>query len=270
MAVRTDTLQANIHTHDFNSLEQYSLFMGGLNVNHDSLVQYDPLKTGFGRIFMTRKPTFLDQLIPDKLKKFKHIIEYANTGVNGLNNITVDFEAIQGGYVGKQFEIPMIAKDDTNSITIKCYEFSGSPIREVLHMWVTGVLDIQSGFSHYHGVDLPVNQANHTAEFIYLNTDQSGKRIEYACFLANCFPKEIKEDHFNYDAGQHALVPLDLEFTCTKYVSPQINAVAIKLLDKYNILMNYLDYNSGFRLADVDNMPAPSLKADQVGLDQQW
>lgn len=267
---RTDTLQSNIHNHQFDSLDQYSLFMGGLNVTHDSLLQYDPLKTGFGRLFMVRKPTFLDSLMPAQLKKFKHILEYANIGVNGINNISVDFEPITGGYVGKSFEIPMIAKDDTNTITIKTYEFSGSLMREVLHMWVTGVMDIQTAFSHYHGVDIPVHQANHTAEFIYLVTDQTGKRIEYACHLANCFPKDIKEDHFNYDAGQHSLVPLDIELTCTKYVSPQINEKAKQLLDKYNILMNYLDFNSGFKTKDVNALPSSNIRKDQIGQDKDW
>lgn len=270
MASIGSTIQSNIKTHDLDSLDQYSLCLGGLNVTHDSLLQYDPLKTGFGRIWMVRKPVFLDSLIPQKVKKFKHVLEYANTGVNGINNITVDFEAFQGGYVGKQFEIPMIAKDDTNSFTIKTYEFSGSLCREVLHMWVTGVMDIQTGFSHYHGVDIPVQQANHTAEFIYAVTDQTGKNVEYACFLANCFPKDIKEDHFNYDSGQHALVPLDIEFTCTKYVSPQINEKAKQLLDKYNILMNYLDFNSGFKTKDVNGLPSSSLRDDQIGKDTEW
>lgn len=267
---RSDTFQSNIHTHDFDDITKYALFMGGLNVTRDSLLQYDPLKTGFGRLFMIRTPLFLESVIPTKLKKFKHILEYANTGVSGINNITVDFEQIQGGYVGKQFEIPMIAKDDTNAITIKTYEFSGSLMREVIRMWISGVMDLQTGFSHYHDVDLPVNQANHTAEFIYINTDQTGKRVEYACHLANCFPKECKADHFNYDAGQHALVPMDIEFTCTKYESPQINEKATQLLNKFNILMNELDFNCGFKSSDVNKLPASTLRADQIGQDKDW
>ena len=267
---RSETFQSNIHTHQFNNLTNYSLFLGGLNVTHDSLLQYDPLVTGFGRLFMTRKPTFLDALQSEKLRKVKHILEYANTGISGINNTTVDFENITGGYVGKQFEIPMIAKDDSNKLTIKTYEFSGSPIREIMELWITGVMDKQTGFAHYHDVDIPIHQANHTAEFLYCVTDRTGKRVEYACYFANCFPTEVKVDHFNYEAGQHALVPLDLEFTCTKYESPQVNEKAKQLLNKYIILMNSLDFNSGFKTKDVNNLPASNLRKDQVGQDKDW
>ena len=129
-------------------------------------------------------------------------------------------------------------------------------------MWITGVIDMQSGLGHYHDVDLPISQANHTAEFIYLVTDRSGKNIEYACQLCNCFPTDIKVDHFNYDAGTHAVVPMDVEFTCTKYESPQINSVASQLLAKYNILRNHLNFSGGI---DTSDMPSSTLK--DVGYD---
>lgn len=253
------TFQSNIHTHDMNSITDYALFLGGLNVTRDALLQYDPLKTGFGRVFMIRKPIFVDNKIPEQMKKFKHVLEYANTGVNGNNDITMNFNPMQGGYTNKQMEIPNIATDDTNSITIKTYEFSGSLMREVIQYWINGVSDINSGLSHYYcdgtpndvNYGLPICQANQTAEFIYVVTDQSGKNVEFAALYANCFPKTIKLDHFNYESGEHNLVQLDIEFTCSRYMSPQINEKAKQLLTKYNILMNSLNFNSGYTDADL-------------------
>jgi hypothetical protein len=242
-----------------NSITDYALFLGGLNVTRDALLQYDPLKTGFGRVFMIRKPIFVDNKIPEQMKKFKHVLEYANTGVNGNNDITMNFNPMQGGYTNKQMEIPNIATDDTNSITIKTYEFSGSLMREVIQYWINGVSDINSGLSHYYcdgtpndvNYGLPICQANQTAEFIYVVTDQSGKNVEFAALYANCFPKTIKLDHFNYESGEHNLVQLDIEFTCSRYMSPQINEKAKQLLTKYNILMNSLNFNSGYTDADL-------------------
>ena len=245
------TIQTNIHNHTYDGLTDYALFLGGLNVTHDVLQNYDPLKTGFGRIFMIRKPTFVDELIPDKMKKFKHILEYANTGVSGLNDASVNFESIRGGYVGKSFEVPMTVSDDTTTFTIRTYEFSGSPLREVIHFWINGVSDLQTGLSHYYGLDLPVNQANHTAEFIYVCTDQTGKEIEYACMFANCFPKNIDTDRYNFTAGEHSIVEMNIEFSCTKYESPQINEKAAQLLAKYQVLMNSLDFHSGYTNKDL-------------------
>ena len=54
----------------------------------------------------------------------------------------------------------------------------------------------------------------------------------------------------------HAVVPMDVEFTCTKYESPQINSVASQLLEKYNILRNHLNFNGGIT---ADDLPASTL-----------
>ena len=160
------TIQNGIHRHTDNDLTNYALFMGGLNVTHDVLTHYDPLRTGYGRLFMIRQPVFLSKNIPSQLKKFKHILEYGNTAVQGINDINVNFNSITGGYVGKSFEIPSVATDDTNSFTVNCYEFSGSPIREVIHTWINGTTDLLTGLTHYNGESIDKTQANQTAEFI--------------------------------------------------------------------------------------------------------
>ena len=249
MAVKT--IQSNIKQHN-EDMTKYALFLGGTNVTNEVLTAYDPLKTGYGRIFMVKKPLFLEKTIPTQLKKFKHILEYGNTAVQGLNDVSVDFNTIQGGYVGKSFEIPSVAKDDTTSFTINVYEFSGSPVREVVHSWINGTSDLLTGFAHYNGCDKSVKriQANQTAEFIYVNTDNTGENIEYACLLANCFPRGINTDVFNYTQGEHQIVETDLQFSCTKYESIQINKVAQALLNKYKILTNSLNFYSGYNPND--------------------
>ena len=103
-----------------------------------------------------------------------------------------------------------------------------------------------SGLATYHGAissNMQVQQSNHTAEFIYVSTDRSGKEVEYACMFANCFPKSVKESHFDYDAGTHNLVPIEVEFSCVKYESIPINYYAKQLLNKFQILSNHLNFN---------------------------
>lgn len=252
MATDISTIQSGIKQHEKDDLTKYALFLGGTNVTHEVLKNYDPLKTGYGRLFMIRKPIFLDNTIPNKMKKFKHILEYGNTAVQGINDVTVNFNQITGGYVGKSFEIPSTATDDTNAFSVNVYEFSGSPIREVIHTWINGTTDLLTGLAHYNGdqsLDSKI-QANQTAEFIYVSTDNTGMEVEYACLLANCFPKTIKNDHFNYTSGEHNLVEYNIEFTCTKYESLQINKVAKSLLSRYRILANSLNFFSGVNSND--------------------
>lgn len=264
----TLTLQSNIKKYKGQNMEKYSLFMGGLNVTNRALAQYDPLKTGYARLFFVHMPEFMKALMPTETKQIRHLLEYGFVGVDGIQNLTLDFDSITGGYAGRAFEVPVVAKDDTNSLTVKLYEFAGSPVREYLNMWITGIADPYTGFGTYHGLVDPklcgqygvsekfnYSQQNHTAECIYLQTDPTGltDNIEYACLLTNMVPKMSKVDHFNYDSGQHPLVQVDVEFTATKYESPQINQVAKGLLTKYDVMKDYLKFHSGYTLDQINN-----------------
>lgn len=246
------TIQSNIKSHNNDDLVNYALFAAGVNATRDVLTNYDPLITGYGRLFMVRKPVFLDKTIPTRLNKFKHILEYGNTSVSGLGNIDVNTAQMTGGYAGRAITLPTGAEDGTTSFTVRVYEFSGSPIREVIYSWINGSNDILTGLTHYNGApaDLPRSMANQTAEFIYIATDKTGRNVEYACQLANCFPTSLAEDHFNYEAGSHELVQLDIPFTCVKYESININKVAKALLDRYRLLANSLNFYSGLEIND--------------------
>lgn len=260
MATEVNTIQTGIHGHYNSSLTQYALFMGGTNVTHDALMNYDPLIGGFYRLFMVRKPMFLTRTLSSKFDKFKHILEYGNTAIAGINDITVNMGQYQGGYTGKSFEVPTHATDDTNSFTVTVYEFSGSPVREVLHTWINGTTDLLTGLTTYNGIadpdatenatKLKALQANHTAEFIYVVTDRTGKSVEYACLIANAFPRNMNTDVFNSTQGTHDIIETPVEFTATKYESIQINQVAKKLLDRHKILANSLNFNSRIKPGD--------------------
>ena len=239
-----------------DSIQNYSLFLGGTNVTHDVLQAYDPLRTGFARIFMVRKPVWVDEYYKKDSSKdfntFKHILEYGNTAISGISDIQVETQTLQGGYTNKGFDIPVSVTDGTNRLTITVYEFSGSPVRSVLHTWINGTVDLMNGLSHYNGVTVEGSgtmdkiEANQTAEFIYVLTDNTGMNVEYACLFANCFPLNLNLDPFNYQSGQHEIVSTPVEFTATKYESIQINTVAKALLDKYRVLGNSLNFHSGY------------------------
>ena len=114
------TIQTGAKEHESANLMNYALFVGGLNVTRDVLKNYDPLRTGYGRLFMVRVPEWLNLSIPNKVKKFKHILEYGNTAVQGIGDIEVSFNDYTGGYAGKSFSIPSVATDGTNTFTVNC------------------------------------------------------------------------------------------------------------------------------------------------------
>ncbi len=245
-----NTLQSKIKRYN-KDMTRYSLFLGGLNVKSDAIQQYSPLITGRARIFFVKMPRFMDKIMPQETKNFKHLLEYGNVSIDGLQNTNLETEQMGGGFAGRQFEVATGSKDDTSSFTIKVYEFAGSPVREYTDMWITGIGDPYVGLGTYHGaIDdaMEYGPVNHTAEAYYVHTGPTGDAndIEYCCFLANMMPKAVKKDHFNYESGTHSIVQVDIEFTCTKYESPQINTVGKALMEKYQIIRDYLDYDSGY------------------------
>lgn len=265
MADKITGIQDGIHSLSSNADDfcKYSLFLGGTNARNDVLRHYTPLQTGYARIFMVRKPLFMQWTMESKFKRFKHILEYAFTAVSGLSDISMDTRQIAGSYGGKSIEVPTMVTDSTNAFTITVFEFSGSPVREVLTAWINGIHDLNSNLTHYNGyakIDglndsagdrIEVNQANETAEFIYVVTDRTGMNIEYACLLTNCFPKNINIDPFNFQSQSHDTVETGIEFACTKYESNQINQVAKKLVQQNMVLTNSLNFHSGFNAYDA-------------------
>ena len=77
--------------------------------------------------------------------------------------------------------------------------------------------------------------------------------------------KHLQE--INQESGEASHVELDLEFTCTQYCSPDINAVAQLLLNRYRVLYNYLDFKSdtarnanGTLYLDQNEFPTSQIK----------
>ena len=263
------TMQSNIAQFDASNIQKYSLFLGGLDTTHESLKQYDPLRTGYGRIFFVRMPFFMECLMPTATKGVKHMLEYGNTGITGLGNTTLDFEQFTGGYAGKSFDIPTVAKDETTEITIQLYEFAGSPIREYMEMWISGISDPNTGLATLHnartdaGARVKYTQANITAEAFFVHSGPTGRAddIQYACFLTNMMPKQATKDHFEYTSGDHKIVQISQTFTCVKYESAQINTVAKALIKKYVILRDFLDFQSGWTAQDIRDKASQDIKA---------
>lgn len=268
MADIATTLQTGLRQNNA-PITNKGYWLGGTDATRAALDQYDLLRRGYGRLFILKMPYFVEQLLPDASKKFKHLLEFANVGVDGIAGYTVEFSSMTAGYAGNTIEIPTNVKDDTNEITIKLYETSGSLIRTYIDFWITGIGDPYTGISHYHGArelvspNIMCSQANQTMEALYVATDQSGTALEYACLLSNMVPKQSNHDHFNYEPGSHDLVDISLPFTANKYMSSQINELGKAAIQRYQILKNYLN----FQHADYDANNALTWAAKQ---DEIW
>ena len=249
-----NTIQSGIKQNTKN-YQNFSYFLGGIDVTQQNLEQFTPYIQGVSRIFLYQPPIFMEKQYPTETKNFRSLIETGYTRIDGISDISVDFVDFEGGFNGDKFSNVSQARDDTDTLTISLYEQTGSPIREYIDTWVTGTRDIRSGIAHYHGA-LSLNTVNygekyHTAEFIYMTLDPTAQEIEYACMFAHAFPTKVPKSHLNYEKGNRDNVTIDLEFRVKKYESPAINTVAQYYLDASNVEYNYLAFTPGITKSDV-------------------
>ena len=258
---------------------KYSMFVGGTNATHHALENYSPMMNGFGRLFMVRTPLAIAKMFAggddlyntDSLfTQFKHMLEYMNRSVTGFQDKTLEpaSTAIQGGFAGRQFNTPTVTKDTTTQITIGLYELVGAPVYTVIDGWMNAIGDENSGLATYGGWisggtgfdgkekrlyrrdgetedGIAFNEANHTAEFIYVMHDRAGAQVERAVMLADCYPTGIEQGAIlNMDqGGTHDNVTYNVNFNCVVYRSPIITAIANDLLKQYRIVTNSLNFN---------------------------
>jgi hypothetical protein len=112
---------------------------------------------------MHKEPIFMQIAFPDQTDNFKSYIETGYKSIQGINDLSASAETIQGGWANQSYEIITSVEDQTSEITIGLYEQTGSPVREFLELWITGIRDPRSGVAHYHGVvETPNNKSTDT------------------------------------------------------------------------------------------------------------
>lgn len=274
------TAQTGGRQYNGKDMTKYAMFVSGTNATHNALKNYSPLLNGFGRLFMVRPPLAILKMFAgddanlyssDNLFiQFKHMMEYMNRSVTGLGELTMEnaSTAISGGFAGRQFNTPTVTKDTTSEFTVGLYELDGVPVYTVIDGWMNAIGDMNSGLATYGGyvsggVDenglhkrlfrrpeesdegIEFNEANHTAEFIYVTHDRTGSQVERAVLLADCYPKGINYGNIMNmsDGAAHDNVTYDIAFNCVVYRSPIITAIANDLLKQYRIVSNSLNFN---------------------------
>lgn len=154
---------ANYMKKNTKSYKDLSYFIAGIDVTDQNLDQLTPYIPGIARLFMHKEPVFMQVAFPQETDNFKSYIETGYKQVQGINDVSVTAETIQGGWANQSYEIISSVEDQTNEITIALYEQTGSPVREFIELWITGVRDPRSGVAHYHGVVETPGENGHRA-----------------------------------------------------------------------------------------------------------
>lgn len=265
-------------------LTDYSMLVGGLNASNNALKHWTPLVTGFNRLFVVRPPWFVIDYFknyeggsswysPNSMWiQAKHILEYAFLSVTGFTDPSIDIDTLNGGYANRSINIPTGRSGHTTSITISVPEFSGGIMRQVFRdVWMNGMVDEISGAATYQGkvavdrynnpayipkgetvgtastpgIGKPINEAYHSAEIIYVQTDRSLMNVENAIMCAHVYPTNFTyTNDVNYNGGgDHNLAQAQITFNVVTYRSGPVTAIADKLLKTYAISCNSMNMN---------------------------
>ena len=248
MAATNVTTQSGGLRNVTKEFDDVDLFRGMLKLDNGNIAQYDFMQGGYGVFYWITMPTFMELGNKSLVDRFRNLTEKGATSFDGIQDMQANTEDITGGIAGNTFKQMTNMRDEFDSFTIKVYELQGSPIREAIEYWLTGIRDPKTGYATYHGlvdtIDGGYSAKNHTGEIIYIVTDPSGSAngIEYACMITNVLPTKVPKSHLNMSHGDHPVVSFDLEFTGVKYESTWINEQAKVILQKKRTIEHYLDF----------------------------
>lgn len=247
----------NYLRHNTKNFDNFKYFLEGIDVTDQNLDQMTPFIPGIVRLYFHKTPYFMEKKFPRLSDNFRSYIETGFKEISGIQNLQAEPLTIEGGWNNQSFENISSVKDDTNEITITLIEQTGSPVREYIEGWMTGMRDPRSRVAHYHGcVKNPDGKAsdgsseavtycekNHTGEFIYVVLDPTAQFIEYACLLAHAWPKVGPREHLNFSPGNSQAAEMQLQFSCMKYEGKYVNDIAAYYISKSNLIYNYLEFN---------------------------
>lgn len=232
------------------SANQYvdaNLFRGIVRLDDKNINQFNQQIGGFGFMFWVKTPPMFDKGNPELWSSFKNLTEKGHTTFDGIGNLTLETAEIQGGLNGRAIVMPSISREDSNTFSIQVYEMKGQPIKEALNWWITGISDPETAYRHYHGLiasgALESKPSNHTAELMYIQTDETGLKVEYCCYWTNVFPTTVDKASANISHGDHAYTQFTPEFSGRKYESKKINEVAADILTNHWKIEHYQEFS---------------------------
>lgn len=250
-------------------LTGYSLMTGVTDYGNE--VQFNMYEKGYAALIVIKMPKFLEKLADSNamysklINNYKHILEREFKSLSGLSDITTDTLAINDG-VNDLNVIGKVTYEASREFTLSYYERSGSPITKVHELYLTGIRDPRAGqVKHYHGLIenniLEAGYENETFSFLYINTDNTMRKIEKAYLIVDAFITNANLDMYNHEKGQVDLVQVDVTFNGVPISSNEINKKASEYLAWLHNPKNpthIVTNSSDFHYTGVDDLNPPT------------
>lgn len=209
---------------------QANFFTGGFNTTE---IQRDPLISGYAFIAWLKVPTWVKQEYPS----FAETYEKNFRAFNGMQDIDLSTVSITEGFSNSENHFAG-QMQNFQGFSLTAREYSGSPIRNSVTHWTTGIRDPRTNIARYpREYNLDYSARNHTGELLYVvtrpdadNVNANGKNIEFACLWTMVMPTRVPLSHLNFTAGSNDVSELELPFVGVPVINPNVDDLAVQTL----------------------------------------
>ena len=154
-------------------------------------------------------------------------------------------------------------------------EKSGSVITRFHELYLTGIRDPRgSQVKHYHGLidstDSIITPGfdKETFTFLYINTDNTMRKIEKAYLITAAWLTDAKTNIYNYEKGGIEFKDVDVTFNGFPITSNRINQLAQEYLNWMHESSGFIVNSNDFDYSGVDTLynNQPHLGGDKDGI----
>lgn len=262
------------------ALTKFTLMRGV--TDYSDLRQFDLYETGYSFLVLLDIPAFMtnmttvDDQYKDLITSYKHILEYDFRGVEGINSIDADTNAITNG-INEINVITKVNEQGGSAFSMSYFERSGSILTKVHETYLRGIKDPRTQMKRYNGLlgrrfnntsdtsnyaraSLQNHQMNEKGyhlevfHFLLIITDNTGLNLEKAYLLTSCQPTKAPTDIYNVKKGEIGFQELSLEFQGFPITGRIVNAKAAKFLDWINKHTCFDEMSFGYNIFTKDSL----------------
>ena len=225
------------YTKEYKDVTGYRLMRGVPDFG--SLVQFNPYETGYAAFIICQMPKFMEVLAKynadyNKLvKNWAHIVEYEFKSFDGLEDMSADTIQL-GDDLNSINVINKVNMQSASEFSLTYDEKSGSPLTKFARLYLTGIKDKRTQVKTYHGLIhngiLEDGFENEVFTFLFMATDNTMRKVEYATLLIGCQLNSADTSMYNYTKGDIGKKEVTVKFSGYPIIGTKIDQAAQDML----------------------------------------
>lgn len=231
-----------------------------------NIAQFNQYETGYQFVIVCAIPSFIAKLaekgaqlsdgtpVSTLVNNFVIAIEQESRGMSGFEDMTAETMEITDG-ISTLNVINKITAQSASTFTMQFFEKSGTPIIKFLDYYLRGIKDPRTQAKTYNGaldngwIRTP-GLEKEVFTLMYINTDNTMKRIEKAYLIVNAQPNKSEKSAYEATKGDIANKEISVEFNGFPIEGKQVDDLAVKMLsylyerdDDAKVVLQSNDYN---------------------------